>query len=212
MKHTDVYGLPYLEPDDFVRNAPAQFQETAKTYEKVLQQLDKRVMPAGVAPVTAATYEGLSAQTGRPGQVGYVSAATTDGGGMYVWADTWVPVATADTIFDILPQKSTTVLHQDTTVADNTGTLTYYVAYGVVTLLVNWRTGTVANQSGTCGTQRIPELYRPPFNLGMNTEKNGNGGAVTVTVFADGTVRWVNRGHQSAADSFQVTFTWPIAK
>lgn len=77
MKTTDIYGLPYIEADDLVSAAPAQFKTMAEGIETALVEVDSRNTPAGVKPVIATTLEALAAQTGVTGQTGYVTADTT---------------------------------------------------------------------------------------------------------------------------------------
>ena len=70
MKTTDIYGLPYIEADDLVSAAPAQFKTMAEGIETALAEVDSRNTPAGVKPVIATTLEALAAQTGVTGQTG----------------------------------------------------------------------------------------------------------------------------------------------
>lgn len=96
MKTTPIYGLPYIEADDLVSGAPAQFKTMAEGIETALVEVDSRNTPAGVKPVIATTLEALAAQTGVTGQTGYVTADTTPtNNGPYYWAVTaWLPYAT----------------------------------------------------------------------------------------------------------------------
>lgn len=96
MKTTDIYGLPYIEADDLVSAAPAQFKTMAEGIETALAEVDSRNTPAGVKPVIATTLEALAAQTGVTGQTGYVTAdTTTANNGPYFWNGTaWLPYAT----------------------------------------------------------------------------------------------------------------------
>ena len=48
MKTTDIYGLPYIEADDLVSAAPAQFKTMAEGIETALVEVDSRNTPAGV--------------------------------------------------------------------------------------------------------------------------------------------------------------------
>ena len=96
MKTTDIYGLPYIEADDLVSGAPAQFKTMAEGIETALAEVDSRNTPAGVKPVIATTLEALAAQTGVTGQTGYVTAdTTTANNGPYYWTGgAWLPYAT----------------------------------------------------------------------------------------------------------------------
>lgn len=98
MKTTDIYGLPYIEADDLVSAAPAQF--------KTMAEVDSRNTPAGVKPVIATTLEALAAQTGVTGQTGYVTAdTTTANNGPYFWnGSAWLPYATGGMLDDLRNQ------------------------------------------------------------------------------------------------------------
>ena len=52
MKTTDIYGLPYIEADDLVSAAPAQFKTMAEGIETALVEVDSRNTPAGSAIAT----------------------------------------------------------------------------------------------------------------------------------------------------------------
>lgn len=96
MKTTPIYGLPYIEADDLVSSAPAQFKTMAEGIETALTEVDSRNTPAGVKPVIATTLEALTAQTGVTGQTGYVTADTTtaNNGPYYYNGTAWLPYAT----------------------------------------------------------------------------------------------------------------------
>ena len=96
MKTTPIYGLPYIEADDLVSSAPAQFKTMAEGIETALTEVDSRNTPAGVKPVIATTLEALAAQTGVTGQTGYVTADTTtaNNGPYYYNGTAWLPYAT----------------------------------------------------------------------------------------------------------------------
>lgn len=96
MKTTPIYGLPYIEAEDLVSSAPAQFKTMAEGIETALTEVDSRNTPAGVKPVIATTLEALAAQTGVTGQTGYVTAdTTTANNGPYYWSGSaWLPYAT----------------------------------------------------------------------------------------------------------------------
>ena len=96
MKTTPIYGLPYIEADDLVSSAPAQFKTMAEDIETALTEVDSRNTPAGVKPVIATTLEALAAQTGVTGQTGYVTADTTtaNNGPYYYNGTAWLPYAT----------------------------------------------------------------------------------------------------------------------
>lgn len=96
MKTTPIYGLPYIEVDDLVSSAPAQFKTMAEGIETALTEVDSRNTPAGVKPVIATTLEALAAQTGVTGQTGYVTADTTtaNNGPYYYNGTAWLPYAT----------------------------------------------------------------------------------------------------------------------
>lgn len=106
MKTTDIYGLPYIEADDLVSAAPAQFKTMAEGIETALAEVDSRNTPAGVKPVIATTLEALAAQTGVTGQTGYVTAdTTTANNGPYFWnGSAWLPYATGGTLDDLRNQ------------------------------------------------------------------------------------------------------------
>lgn len=96
MKTTPIYGLPYIEADDLVSSAPAQFKTMAEGIETALTEVDSRNTPAGVKPVIATTLKALAAQTGVTGQTGYVTADTTtaNNGPYYYNGTAWLPYAT----------------------------------------------------------------------------------------------------------------------
>lgn len=106
MKTTDIYGLPYIEVDDLVSAAPAQFKTMAEGIETALVEVDSRNTPAGVKPVIATTLEALAAQTGVTGQTGYVTAdTTTANNGPYFWnGSAWLPYATGGMLDDLRNQ------------------------------------------------------------------------------------------------------------
>ena len=106
MKTTDIYGLPYIEADDLVSAAPAQFKTMAEGIETALVEVDSRNAPAGVKPVIATTLEALAAQTGVTGQTGYVTAdTTTANNGPYFWnGSAWLPYATGGMLDDLRNQ------------------------------------------------------------------------------------------------------------
>lgn len=106
MKTTDIYGLPYIEADDLVSAAPAQFKTMAEGIETALVEVDSRNTPAGVKPVIATTLEALAAQTGVTGQTGYVTAdTTTANNGPYFWnGSAWIPYATGGMLDDLRNQ------------------------------------------------------------------------------------------------------------
>ena len=106
MKTTDIYGLPYIEADDLVSAAPAQFKTMAEGIETALAEVDSRNTPAGVKPVIATTLEALAAQTGVTGQPGYVPAdTTTANNGPYFWnGSAWLPYATGGMLDDLRNQ------------------------------------------------------------------------------------------------------------
>lgn len=106
MKTTPIYGLPYIEADDLVSAAPAQFKTMAEGIETALVEVDSRNTPAGVKPVIATTLEALAAQTGVTGQTGYVTAdTTTANNGPYFWnGSAWLPYATGGMLDDLRNQ------------------------------------------------------------------------------------------------------------
>lgn len=106
MKTTDIYGLPYIEADDLVSAAPAQFKTMAEGIETALVEVDSRNTPAGVKPVIATKLEALAAQTGVTGQTGYVTAdTTTANNGPYFWnGSAWLPYATGGMLDDLRNQ------------------------------------------------------------------------------------------------------------
>lgn len=106
MKTTPIYGLPYIEDDDLVSAAPAQFKTMAEGIETALVEVDSRNTPAGVKPVIATTLEALAAQTGVTGQTGYVTAdTTTANNGPYFWnGSAWLPYATGGMLDDLRNQ------------------------------------------------------------------------------------------------------------
>lgn len=125
MKTTDIYGLPYIEADDLVSGAPAQFKAMAQGIETALVEVDARSTPAGVKPVIATTLEALAARPGVTGQTGYVTADTTmANNGPYYWNGTaWLPYATGAMVETLASRVSSTVQ-----------TLSVYALYGAVTV------------------------------------------------------------------------------
>lgn len=93
---TPIYGLSYPEGSDLVSTAPDSFKSMADTFEKALDQVDRRTTPEGVKPVIATTIEALRQITGVTGQTGYVTGGNDDNG-PYVWDGTkWVKTRNAD--------------------------------------------------------------------------------------------------------------------
>lgn len=93
---TPIYGLSYPEGSDLVSTAPDSFKSMADTFEKALDQVDRRTTPEGVKPVIATTLEALRQITGVTGQTGYVTGGNDDNG-PYVWDGTqWVKTRNAD--------------------------------------------------------------------------------------------------------------------
>ena len=93
---TPIYGLSYPEGSDLVSSAPDSFKSMADTFEKALDQVDRRSTPTGVKPVIATTLNTLANTTGVTGQTGYVTAdATAANNGAYVWTGSaWVKLVT----------------------------------------------------------------------------------------------------------------------
>lgn len=73
MKRTPIYGMPYIEGQDLVSEAPANFEEMATGFEAALNQVDRRQTPQGVKPQLAATITALTQILGVVGQTGYVT-------------------------------------------------------------------------------------------------------------------------------------------
>lgn len=93
---TPIYGLSYPEGSDLVSTAPDSFKSMANTFEKALDQVDRRTTPEGVKPAVATTLEALRQITGVTGQTGYVTGGNDDNG-PYVWDGTqWVKTRNAD--------------------------------------------------------------------------------------------------------------------
>lgn len=93
---TPIYGLSYPEGSDLVSTAPDSFKSMADTFEKALDQVDRRTTPEGVKPAVATTLEALRQITGVTGQTGYVTGGNDDNG-PYVWDGTqWVKTRNAD--------------------------------------------------------------------------------------------------------------------
>lgn len=93
---TPIYGLAYPEGSDLVSTAPDSFKSMADTFEKALDQVDRRTTPEGVKPAVATTLEALRQITGVTGQTGYVADGNDDNG-PYVWDGTqWVKTRNAD--------------------------------------------------------------------------------------------------------------------
>lgn len=93
---TPIYGLSYPEGSDLVSTAPDSFKSMAETFEKALDQVDRRTTPEGVKPAVATTLEALRQITGVTGQTGYVTGGNDDNG-PYVWDGTqWVKTRNAD--------------------------------------------------------------------------------------------------------------------
>lgn len=93
---TPIYGLAYPEGSDLVSTAPDSFKSMAETFEKALDQVDRRTTPEGVKPAVATTLEALRQITGVIGQTGYVTGGNDDNG-PYVWDGTqWVKTRNAD--------------------------------------------------------------------------------------------------------------------
>ena len=83
MKTTPIYGLPYIEADDLVSSAPAQFKTMAEGFENALNEVDSRNTPAGVKPAIATTLETLASITGVTGQPGFVTGGNDDNVGFH---------------------------------------------------------------------------------------------------------------------------------
>lgn len=93
---TPIYGLSYPEGSDLVSTAPDSFKSMADTFEKALDQVDRRTTPEGVKPAVATTLEALRQITGVIGQPGFVTGGNDDNG-PYVWDGTqWVKTRNAD--------------------------------------------------------------------------------------------------------------------
>lgn len=93
---TPIYGLTYPEGSDLVSTAPDSFKSMADTFEKALDQVDRRDTPEGVKPAVATTLEALRQITGVIGQTGFVTGGNDDNG-PYVWDGTqWVKTRNAD--------------------------------------------------------------------------------------------------------------------
>lgn len=93
---TPIYGLSYPEGSDLVSTAPDSFKSMADTFEKALDQVDRRTTPEGVKPAVATTLEALRQITGVIGQTGYVTVGNDDNG-PYVWDGAqWVKTRNAD--------------------------------------------------------------------------------------------------------------------
>lgn len=82
---TPIYGLSYPEGSDLVSTAPDSFKSMADTFEKALDQVDRRTTPEGVKPAIATTLEALRQITGVTGQTGFVTSGNEAGWGQYVW-------------------------------------------------------------------------------------------------------------------------------
>lgn len=96
---TPIYGLSYPEGSDLVSTAPASFKSMATTFEKALDEVDRRNTPAGVKPVIATTLNTLATLTGVTGQTGYVTADVAANNGAYVWTGSaWVKFAVASDV------------------------------------------------------------------------------------------------------------------
>ena len=72
---TPIYGLSYPEGSDLVSTASASFKSMATTFEKALDEVDKRSSPEGVKPVVATDLETLVKTNGVQGQSGIVTNA-----------------------------------------------------------------------------------------------------------------------------------------
>lgn len=93
---TPIYGLSYPEGSDLVSTAPDSFKSMADTFEKALDQVDRRTTPEGVKPAVATTLEALRQITGVIGQTGFVTGGNDDNG-PYVWDGAqWVKTRNAD--------------------------------------------------------------------------------------------------------------------
>lgn len=95
---TPIYGLSYPEATDLVSTAPDSFKSMADTFEKALDQVDRRATPEGVKPVIATTLATLVQTTGITGQIGYVTTDTTESNiGAYVYTGTaWQKLSLRD--------------------------------------------------------------------------------------------------------------------
>ncbi len=89
---TPIYGLSYPEGSDLVSTAPDSFKTMATTFEKALDEVDKRSSPEGVKPVVATDLETLVKTNGVQGQSGIVTDAGTAQGLYYRLGGRWVPV------------------------------------------------------------------------------------------------------------------------
>lgn len=93
MKQTPIYGLPYIEGQDLVSDAPKQFHEVAEGTEKVLREIDARATPEGATPVTATNLATLATLTGVNGQSGIVTAGGLHENGLYYNLNgEWYPI------------------------------------------------------------------------------------------------------------------------
>lgn len=89
---TPIYGLSYPEGSDLVSTAPDSFKSMATTFEKALDEVDKRASPEGVKPVVATDLETLVKTNGVQGQSGIVTDAGTAQGLYYRLGDQWIPL------------------------------------------------------------------------------------------------------------------------
>ena len=90
---TPIFGLAYPEGSDLVSTAPDSFKSMATTFEKALDEVDKRSSPEGVKPVVATDLETLVKTNGVQGQSGIVTDAGTAQGLYYRLSDQWIPLA-----------------------------------------------------------------------------------------------------------------------
>ena len=90
---TPIYGLSYPEGSDLVSTASASFKSMATTFQKALDEVDKRSSPEGVKPVVATDLETLVKTNGVQGQSGIVTGAGTAQGLYYRLGDQWIPLA-----------------------------------------------------------------------------------------------------------------------
>lgn len=80
---TPVYGIPYPDGGDIVRNLPKQLGTFAAGVEDALNEVDRRATPEGSVPVVATTKAVLDSTGAVTGQSGCVTSG--DDAGLYYY-------------------------------------------------------------------------------------------------------------------------------